>query len=85
MTNEFEIERLLFQQVQKPKNYLTLKAINVFSDYYRVNVYTQTEEDGLVKKRIGNNSYFCCVNKEGLRIVNSFAMEQARTPKKKEF
>jgi len=85
MTNEFEIERLLFQQVNKPKDYLTLKAINVFGDYYRVNVYTQTEEGTLIKKRIGDNSYFCHVNKEGLRIVNSFSMEQAKKPKKKDF
>jgi hypothetical protein len=85
MTNEFEIERLLFQQVGKPDNYLTIKAINVFGDYYRVNIYTQTEDGTLIKKRIGNNSYFCCVNKEGLRIVNSFFMEQVKNPKKKEF
>lgn len=69
MTNEFEIERLLFQQVQKPKNYLTLKAINVFGEYYRVNIYTQTEEDGLLKKRIGNDSYFCKLEKNNLRII----------------
>lgn len=56
---DLEIERLLFKQMTKPKNFLMLKAINVFSDYYRVNIYTQTEEEGLIKKRIGDNSYFC--------------------------
>lgn len=52
MTNECEVERLLFQQINKPKNYLMLKAINVFGEYYRVNVYTQTEEDGLLKREL---------------------------------
>ena len=69
MTNELEIERLLFQQVQKPKDYMALKAINVFGDYYRVNVYTQKTEDGLLKKRIGDNSYFCKLEKNNLRII----------------
>lgn len=69
MTNDLEIERLLFQQIPKPKNYLMLKSINVFSDYYRVNVYTQTEEDGLLKKRIGDNSYFCKFENNNLRII----------------
>jgi hypothetical protein len=69
MTNECEVERLLFQQINKPKNYLMLKAINVFGEYYRVNVYTQTEEDGLLKKRIGSNSYFCKLEKNSLRII----------------
>lgn len=84
MTNDIEIESLLFQQVPKPKNYLMLRAINVFDDYYRVNVYTQTEDQGLIKKRIGDNSYFCHFTKNNLRIVNSAEIERARKPKKKD-
>lgn len=71
MTNEYEIENMLFEQVAKPKNYLMLKAINIFGDYYRVNVYTQVEEEGLLKKRIGDNSYFCKFEKNSLRIINT--------------
>ena len=71
MTNEFEIETLLFQQINKPKDYLMLKAINIFGDYYRVNVYTQVEEEGLLKKRIGNNSYFCKFEDNSLKIIKA--------------
>ena len=85
MTNEFEIEKKLFEQVAKPKNYLNLKAFNVFGDYYRVNVYTQTEEGGLIKKRVGDNSYFCRITKDNFTIVNSAEIERARKPKKKSF
>lgn len=46
------IEDLLFNQVEKPKNYLMTKVINVYSDRYRINVYCENEEDNLIKKRI---------------------------------
>lgn len=85
MTNEFEIEKKLFEQVAKPKNYLMLKAFNVFGDYYRVNVYTQTEEEGLIKKRVGDNSYFCRITKDNFTIVNSAEIGRARKPKKRSF
>lgn len=68
MTNEFEIERLLFKQVDKPKHYLMTKIINVFHDYYRINVYTQTEEEGLLKKKIAQ-SYMTTFRSGVLRII----------------
>lgn len=83
MTNDLQIERLLFQQIQKPKNYIMMKAINVFGNYYRVNLYTETEESGLVKRRIGNNSYFCRLENNQLDIVNSYEIEQSRNLQKK--
>jgi hypothetical protein len=55
---DFEIEHLLFKQIDKPKYYLMTRIINVFENRYRINVYIQIEEDGLIKKRI-SNSYFC--------------------------
>lgn len=63
------IEYLLFKQVDKPQNYLMTKAINVYDNRYRVNVYCETEEDNLIKKRICA-SYFCCLNKNELNIVS---------------
>ena len=67
--NEFEIENLLFKQVEKPKNHLTTKIINVYENRYRINVYIELEEDNLIKKRI-SNSYFCHYNPGKLEIMN---------------
>jgi hypothetical protein len=55
---ELEIEDLLFKQVEKPSNILTIKIINLFDNRYRINIYTETFEDNLIKKRI-QVSYFC--------------------------
>jgi hypothetical protein len=66
--NDFEIERLLFKQVDKPKHYLMTKIINVFHDYYRINVYTQTEEEGLLKKKI-SQSYMTTFRNNILNII----------------
>jgi hypothetical protein len=53
-----EIESLLFKQVEKPKHFLMTRIINVYENRYRINVYIQVEEEGLIKKRI-SASYFC--------------------------
>jgi hypothetical protein len=55
---DLEIESLLFKQVEKPKNFLMTKIVNVYDNRYRINVYTEFEEDNLTKKRI-SASYFC--------------------------
>ena len=67
---DFEIENLLFKQVEKPKNFLMTKIINVWSNRYRINVYIEIEEDNLTKKRI-QSSYFCHYNPGKLEIVGS--------------
>jgi hypothetical protein len=68
MISDYEIESLLFKQVSKPKNHLMTKVINVFHDYYRINVYTQTEEDGLLKRKI-SQSYMTTFRKDVLTII----------------
>ena len=65
---DFEIEKLLFQQVDKPKNHLMTKIINVFHDYYRINVYTEIEEDGLIKRKI-SQSYLATLRNNVLNII----------------
>jgi hypothetical protein len=55
---------LLFKQVQKPQNYMMCKAMNIYENKYRINVYTKFEEDGFIKQRI-SNSYFAKVNEVG--------------------
>lgn len=66
--NDIEIESLLFKQVEKPKNHLMTKVINLWENRYRINVYVQIEEDNLVKKRI-HSSYFCHYNTGKLTII----------------
>lgn len=63
------IENLLFKQVEKPKGYLMTKAINVYENRYRINVYCERTEDNLLKKRICN-SYFAKLEDDKLEIIN---------------
>jgi len=55
---------LLFRQVEKPEHYMMCKAMNVYDNKYRINVYTKHEEEGLAKQRI-SNSYFTKLNETG--------------------
>lgn len=63
-----EIKRLLFKQVEKPKNYLLTKIINLYSNRYRINVYIEIEENNLIKRKI-QSSYFCHYNPGELIIL----------------
>lgn len=51
---------LLFKQIEKPKNLEMCKAINVYSDRYRINVYTKHYDElhDLHKIKI-SQSFFC--------------------------
>ena len=66
---ELEIENLLFKQVEKPKHHLMTKIINVWENRYRINVYTEIEEDNLIKRKI-DSSYFCRYEPGKLTIVD---------------
>jgi len=66
--SEMELETLLFKQVDKPKHHLMTKVINVFHDYYRINVYTQIEEDGFSKRKI-TQSYMTTFRDNVLTII----------------
>lgn len=66
---ELEIENLLFNQVEKPKHHLMTKIINVWENRYRINVYTEIQEDNLVKRKI-DSSYFCRYEPGKLTIVD---------------
>lgn len=65
---DFEIENLLFKQVEKPKHYLMTKIIKLWDNRYRINVYTEFEEDNLMKRKI-SSSYFCHYNTGKLTII----------------
>lgn len=64
-----QIEHLLFQQIEKPDNYLMTKVIEVFDNHYRINVYIQIEEDGLLKRKIRPSVFAKLEGKDKLRII----------------
>lgn len=80
--NDLEIESLLFKQVEKPKHLLMVKIINVFGNRYRINLYTQIEEEGLIKKKIAA-SYFCHYNPGKLEIIPDIDYKPPELKKKK--
>ena len=67
--SDIEIESLLFKQVEKPKNHLMTKTINLWENRYRINVYTEITEDNLIKRKI-HSSYFCHYEPGNLKILN---------------
>jgi hypothetical protein len=66
---DLEIESLLFKQVQKPKNHLMTRIINLWENRYRINVYVEIEQDNLTKRKI-DSSYFCHYIPGKLTIVH---------------
>jgi len=66
---DLEIESLLFKQVEKPKNHLMTKIINVWENRYRINVYTEVFDTTIqLTKRKIYASYFCHYNPGNLEI-----------------
>ena len=64
------IANTVVQQLGKPVNFLKAKAINVFGNSYRVNVYVTLNDDCLVKKSSISYSYLIKADEEG-NIVES--------------
>lgn len=77
--NDHTIEKLLFEQVEKPSHYLMTKIINVYNNRYRINIYCEREDDGLIKRNICA-SYFCKYSKNNLEIVTDSDKERPRFP-----
>lgn len=63
---------LLFQQVPRPKNMITCKAINVYDDKYRINVYASyiVDENGLEGQKIAYSCFAKFDNNKTLKILN---------------
>lgn len=60
---------LLWKQIERPKNLETCKAINVYDNKYRINVYTRSHDEiyDIDKIRI-TQSYFAKLEGEELVI-----------------
>ena len=69
VSDKTTIEKLLFKQVNKPKNLHEVRVSNVFDNRYRINVWTTVEEDNLTKRKI-HSSYFAHLNGETLTITS---------------
>jgi len=72
MSLPVDVCQLLFKQIEKPKNLETCKAVNVYDNKYRVNVYTRSHCPiyDVDQVRI-TQSYFCHLNGEELTIKYS--------------
>ncbi len=72
-TDDFKSEKvcsLLFKQIDRPDNFELCKAINVYDNKYRINVYTRIWDDiwQIEKKRI-THSYFAKLEGDSLELV----------------
>lgn len=67
--SEADILELLFRQVGEPANMHKAKAVNVFDNAYRINIWAETYDDvsNLNKIKI-THSYFCRLNGSDLVI-----------------
>lgn len=65
--NDELIKGLLFKQVERPRGLIAVKAINVFENRYRINLWVEYEEEGVTKRKIAA-SYFAVLDGEELRI-----------------
>jgi len=52
---------VIFSYVEKPKDYLMCKSMNVYDDRWRINVYSKRTVDGIEGKYI-SQSYFTSFN-----------------------
>ena len=66
-----DICSLLFKQRERPKNLEVCKAVNVYDNKYRINVYTRSYDDfwDVDKVRI-TQSYFAKLEGDSLTIVS---------------
>lgn len=70
MSEEISVCDLLFKQIEKPKNLEMCRAINVYDNRYRINVYTRSycAEYDVDKVRI-TQSYFAKLKDNNLIIL----------------
>lgn len=59
---------VIFSHVEKPKDFLCCKSINVYDDRWRVNIYSKRYVEGIEGKCI-SQSYFVNFNKSNGNIT----------------
>lgn len=73
---------LLFQQIEKPSNFKMCKAINVYDNKYRINVYTHEVINDIESQRI-SQSYFAKLADGGASLEILMKPAPVETKKKK--
>lgn len=69
--SETKILDMLWNLVEKPKNYLKIKVINVYDNAYRINIWSEYDDPIHKLKRVKiSQSYFCKLYDDGLVIRN---------------
>lgn len=68
MKKEKNICDIIFNHVDRPKDYLMCKSVNVFDDKYRVNIYTKRYVEGIEGNQI-KHSYFCKFNNDNGQLT----------------
>lgn len=68
--NNLQVCDLLFSQIEKPKNFETCRAINVYDNKYRVNIYTKKYDEiyDVEQVRI-TQSYFCKLSDKNELVI----------------
>ena len=61
---------MLFNQIKKPKNTVMCKAINLYNNRYRINVYTEHESENLVYRKIEYSCFAILDEKDYLNIID---------------
>ena len=69
MSLPVDVCQLLWKQVERPKNLEACRAINVYDNKYRVNVYTRSYDEfwDIDKVRI-TQSYFAILDGDELKL-----------------
>ena len=61
----------IFDYIDKPDNFYMCKAMNVYEDRYRVNVFVREDVEDLTGHKLYiDKSYFCRYNDSGLTILS---------------
>ena len=69
--NNVEVCEKIFDLIDKPDNYLMCKAMNVYDDRYRVNIFVKEDVDDITgHKQYISSSYFCTYDGSNLTIVS---------------
>jgi hypothetical protein len=63
MKKKIEPCEIIFNHVEKPKNFLMCKSTNVFDDKWRINIYSKRYVEGIEGKYI-SGSYFTRIDSE---------------------
>lgn len=73
---DFFVCDLLFKQYEKPKNCISCKAVNIYDNKYRINVYTKEYDNifDLEKTKI-KQSFFARLDKDQLEIIRAEGSE----------